>query len=401
MTLETGRSCCSVRMVVRPDNNTARAHIEPRDHASMSALAPAVTRGESGNNFGTLRIAFALLVIIGHAPELIDGNRERDFLVRMTGNAFSGDLAVDGFFLISGYLITKSARSSRSVTGYIGKRIARIYPGFIAAFIVSLLLFGTLSGGSISDVPVVKSAVKLFSLGLPVLPGSFAGLPHPDLNGSMWTISYEFRCYLLAIGIAFISTKARRPYFLAVITGFSVLYFYRDALPDIPHGSAIFGSSTATIRLTFIFLVGSAYYIWRDVISLTRRGAVLALTACTAFLFVPPLAEPAFAIFGGYLIFWYALATPANHLSRWIDRTDPTYGLYLYAWPIQNLIIQTIPDVTPLTLIAVTLPIVFCFALLSWHCVERPFLRPKGRPFPELLSNPDRYSSAPMHRPRL
>ncbi|MEE7502854.1 acyltransferase [Methylobacterium mesophilicum] len=340
----------------------------------MSIPTPRVERGDRGNNFGSLRIAFALLVIIGHAPELIDGDRGRDFLVRMTGSFFSGDLAVDGFFLISGYLITKSLQSSRSLKTYLSRRVARIYPGFIAAFIVSMLLFGSLAGGTLSDIPVVKSVTKLFILGLPVVPGAFAGLPHPDLNGSMWTISYEFRCYLFVIGIGALSTFAGRRYCLRIIVGIGVLYGLRHAMPDIPHGSPIFGSSSATIRLTFIFLVGSAFYIWRDVIRLTHRGALLALIACTGLLFVPRLAEPAFAIFGGYLIFWYALATPANHLSQWVDRTDPSYGLYLYAWPTQNLLIQKMPGITPLLLIIMTIPIAFCFGIASWHCIERRFV---------------------------
>ncbi|KZC03268.1 hypothetical protein AU375_00506 [Methylobacterium radiotolerans] len=356
----------------------------------MSTLAPRVERRARRNNFGSLRIALALLVIIGHAPELIDGDRARDFLVRITGSFFSGDLAVDGFFLISGYLITKSLQSSRSLKSYLSRRIARIYPGFIAAFIVSILLFGSLSGGSLSDIPAVKSVTKLFILGLPVVPGAFAGLPHPDLNGSMWTISYEFRCYVLAIGIGALSTLAGRRYCLAIIVGLGILYGFRHAVPDIPHGSPIFGSSSATIRLTFIFLIGSAFYLWRDVIRLTGRGALLALISCTGLLFVPPLAEPAFAIFGGYLIFWYALATPANRLSQWVDRTDPSYGLYLYAWPTQNLLIQKIPGITPLLLIVLTIPIAFCFGILSWHWIERHFVRRRNAGNPNFIcADPD------------
>ena len=253
--------------------------------------------------------------------------------------------------------------------------IARIYPGFIAAFIVSILLFGSLSGGSLSDIPAVKSVTKLFILGLPVVPGAFAGLPHPDLNGSMWTISYEFRCYVLAIGIGALSTLAGRRYCLAIIVGLGILYGFRHAVPDIPHGSPIFGSSSATIRLTFIFLIGSAFYLWRDVIPLTGRGALLALISCTGLLFVPPLAEPAFAIFGGYLIFWFALAVRPTALSRATAQVDPSYGLYLYAWPVQNLLVARIPGISPWAVAVLTLAAAIPLGLLSWYLIERPMLQ--------------------------
>jgi peptidoglycan/LPS O-acetylase OafA/YrhL len=97
------------------------------------------------NNFGLLRLIFAMCVLVSHSIELVDGNRSREPLTFIFGTLSLGELGVDGFFLVSGYLIAQSFENSASVLLYLGKRILRIYPAFVVAFVLSIVVVGPLS----------------------------------------------------------------------------------------------------------------------------------------------------------------------------------------------------------------------------------------------------------------
>lgn len=90
------------------------------------------------NNFNLLRFIFASLVIVSHAPELRDGNKTNEILTQIFGTITFGQLAVDSFFIISGFLIVKSWNDKPIFTSFLLNRILRIYPGFICFFSMRL-----------------------------------------------------------------------------------------------------------------------------------------------------------------------------------------------------------------------------------------------------------------------
>lgn len=330
---------------------------------------------QHSNNFGFLRLLFASLVIVSHSPELIDGNRSREVLTWAFGTISFGELAVDAFFIVSGYLILKSYEQSPTPT-YFKNRFLRIYPGYIVCYLTCFLVVGPLVGGDLreqSTFGLFKAAVSALLLMPPVLPGSAAGLPHPALNGSMWTIAYEFRCYLLVAVFGALGLYRQRRALFAVTIILLALY---PVFSKLGGGKldALVGRPDETARLLAMFCTGSVYYVYRNEIQYTFRKGAMAAAGLVVSLFEPTLAHIGVAVFGGYLIFWIALHVSSDRLARINNNDDISYGIYLYAWPFQTLVIFYHRDISPALLVVVTLICVSCVAFVSWRFVERPFL---------------------------
>lgn len=328
------------------------------------------------NNFGILRLAFATMVVLSHAPELIDGNRSRETLTRIFHTLSFGEAGVDGFFLISGFLITGSFMSSPGVLNYLTKRVARIYPAFLVATVVSIFVFAPLSGTLLWHLPAADwlHAIRAAVLLQPPTVPAFAGAHYPILNGAMWTIAYEFRCYLLVALLGLFGILRQREFVLAA-AAVALLMLAAKVPTPIPATEVLYGNPPETIRLTAAFLTGSVFFLYRDVIAYRRNYIVFASAVLLVSMFVPRLAEPVLCIFGGYLIFWLALEVRPSALSRFTTDHDISYGLYLYTWPIQSALVYFHPDIAPWLMFVVSLLLAATCGYLSWVLVEKKIQR--------------------------
>jgi peptidoglycan/LPS O-acetylase OafA/YrhL len=332
------------------------------------------SNSRQANNFGFLRLLFATLVILSHSPELVDGNQSREILTRLFGTVSFGVLAVDGFFLISGYLITQSLVNSRSYLEYLSKRVLRIYPGYIVAFAISLLI-GGMAGGSISSpFQVLRQVAHAFSLHTPRLDGAFIGIPYPTLNGPMWTVAYEFRCYLFVMLLGTLGVlRSRLAYLVMTIALLVGMFSQRGfALPHLLESAV--GSVQPGVRFCAIFCCGGIFFLFRDRISYTRKAAVIASAALLPAMFAHRFAEIALVTLGGYLLFWFAFEVKSSRLSRIGNGVDLSYGVYLYAWPIQSLLIWHYNHISPWLVFFITTMTAGVIAYASWTLIEQPFL---------------------------
>ena len=344
---------------------------------------PPAPAAQHANNFQFLRFLLAALVLVAHAYEML-GYYHPFGAWFGVGNQL-GAMAVNGFFLISGYLISASWIRRRSLGDYIGKRCWRIYPGFTVAFVLTLALTGPLAGFPAgpywSKIPLRQNLFALLTLSIPSGPENFGSGLAGQLNLSMWTIRYEFACYLAVVGLGAAGLFARRGRLLALTILAIGIYLAQLSLlpPDLDAGR-IFKHLGPVPRLLSFFLVGACYQLYP--VRFTRLGCLLAAAVWAVGHSLGPVADQAASLIGGgYFVFGLAFL-PSRFLRAWNRLPDVSYGLYLYGWPIQILLIRWFPAITPGALFGAALALGLAAGAASWYGVERQFLRTRRIPTP-------------------
>jgi peptidoglycan/LPS O-acetylase OafA/YrhL len=76
-------------------------------------------------------------------------------------------------------------------------------------------------------------------------------------------------------------------------------------------------------------------------------------------------------------LFYLAYRSPYLDLDNKVG--DCSYGIYIYAFPIQQLAAHVMPAGTPYYNMTVTTAVVVPLAMLSWMYIEKPSLGMKAR----------------------
>lgn len=338
-------------------------------------LATAMARGF--DNFGWLRLALAYAVVVSHAASVKTGQVNDEPLLALTGFTL-GEHAVNGFFAISGFLVTMSY-DRRGWRDYVVARALRILPGLLAAVLLVALVFGAaltmLPFRSYLADPALWRFISItltsFKSTLP-LPGVFEANPFRFPMGTVWTLKYEIFCYIgvLVAGLAGLM-RARR-----IVLGLLAVLIIAAVAREVfaPDGGK--GVETA-LRLPLIFLSGGAAWLWRDHIVLTRKGT-LGLFAFAILLSGTPLYKPVLYLATTSAMLVLALSPALT--NRLPDmKADLSYGVYLYGWPLQQALVALVPNVSGAELLLPSLVLTTAAAALSWYGVERPALALKRR----------------------
>ena len=357
-------------------------HLSARRELPVAARAdsPSIVPQTKQNNIGFIRLLAASMVIVSHSAELINGDRFSELLTRIFGTISFGELGVDIFFLVSGYLITKSYLTSGH-GNYLAKRINRIFPGYLAAYAISLFIVAPLAGVVLSSLnfdDYAKIFGRALSLQMPSLDGAFADQHYHFLNGPMWTISYEFRCYLFVMLLGAFGFFERRilPVGLTIILLILRLVVTNDVNPAssgfLILKNVITSDLVQLIRFTLIFSSGSLFFLFRDKIKYTGGAAFLCVLCLIVFMFSDKLAEPAICCFGAYALFYFAFEARRFNINR---DYDISYGVYLYAWPLAALILLHYPTITQGFLSLFTFGLAALAGVISWFALEKPALK--------------------------
>ncbi|HEY7049806.1 MAG TPA: acyltransferase [Jatrophihabitantaceae bacterium] len=323
------------------------------------------------NSLNFLRLAFALMVIVSHAWPI--GGYGDD--PRIAGEKL-GTWAVAGFFAISGYLIAHSRRHATMST-FLVRRVLRIYPGYLVCLVVVAFAFapvsaaigpGSLHWSSAFSYVTHDLLLKVHQEGI---RDTLTGVPYgPAWNGSLWTLIYEFLCYL-AIGLL-LSLAARWHHALVVAA-----FLATAALYTLEHHLGRDGTLALFAFLGAIFFAGSVLAVFAERVPLDWRIGVLAIgiAAASAELNAIPWLG---ALPIAYVCMWLGAVLPFHRIGR---VNDLSYGFYIYAFPVQQMIMVALGrhrlpvGVAAVLAVAGTLP----FAAASWFIVEKRALALKGR----------------------
>ena len=329
------------------------------------------------NNFDLLRLLLAFQVVVIH---LLVFNGASDSVWRQwVLNPTNGSpvaVAVQCFFVISGFLIYSSWLRCRTLREYASKRFRRIYPAYAAA-----VLLGAVASWSSYD----HSTPSFFSrelgryfLGQLIfmtnlqnsLPGVFSDHPYQYINGALWTLKVEVMFYCAVPLLAWLLARAR-PWIL-----FSVLYVLAEAfcawcLAQPTDSTAWRWSQQLPGQLAF-FVVGMAGWHYRDLLRRHAKAVIVVsvLVYAVAELFGLGFLRP--ASLGGIVLYF---ATCFRYLGNAGRYGDLSYGVYVYHFPILHLLFQFgllgmaswLGGVVALLAIAAA-------AWLSWFLIEKPFL---------------------------
>ncbi|HEX3671626.1 MAG TPA: acyltransferase [Candidatus Cybelea sp.] len=368
------------RLPLQDDGAAAGA---PRSHAPLAAPRRLGDFDFRHNGIGFLRFFFASLVVWSHAFTL--GGFGVDPLFALTkGAEDGGSVAVDCFFVLSGFLIARSFERTAHLGRYLWHRALRIFPGFwaclvVVAFGVAPILYaheraslaGFLSPPNSPWTYLGSNAMLVMNQYN--IAGLLANAPVPLLfNHSLWTLQYEFLCYLMVGALGTLVLATRRP---AIFLVPLVVCFALFAAASWHLGLEPVRTPVRAFELYTFFAVGICAYAFRDRVPLRGSFALLSvlLIACTittrAYVVVLPFAL-------SYLTLYVAMVLPVRDFDR---RCDLSYGIYIYAFPISQLLTALgAARVGFVGYFSAAYLISLWFAAASWFGIEKRFLALKN-----------------------
>ncbi|MBX3735666.1 MAG: acyltransferase [Candidatus Didemnitutus sp.] len=343
----------------------------------VSAPAPGLYREE--NAYDLLRLLLAATVIAGHSF-LFVGDRTSPFDAFFRYQKPIGQIAVLGFFGLSGFLVAASCDRTSGVWSFLLKRVRRIFPAFWVCLLATAFVAAPLIalGRSIPLASLWSEPADAFGY---VWRNAFLNIRQPSigsvvadqpaelalLNGSLWSLGPEFLCYL---GLAVVgATGLLRANRALLLVGLALLLCFRGVAAAGAAIPPLILFIAADIYLSFA--VGVTLYAWREHF-VPSRAVALGLGAALLFF----LRGGGFDLAGPIVV---ALAVVfAGAVARVRLPHDFSYGLYIYSFPVQQVLAAHYDGWSRLTFLAASLVISLGCAVASWFLIERRFLSARG-----------------------
>ena len=360
--------------------------------ASSPSLGERMTARGATSGFDYMRISLAVAVLAWHAIPVTQGRAVSDALLEGPLGPFVR-LLLPMFFALSGFLVTASLFRTGSLKVFLTFRALRIAPALAVEVALSALVLGPVfTTLALSDYFAAPEFHRYFLNALGVihfeLPGVFASHPERAVNGSLWTVPFELECYI-ALSVLALTTIARRGgWMLAATLAGGVVVAVFTALEAATGGGGLgaalagFGGEGAAFNfqnaedaaiklrriLVLCFLAGATVYLYRDRLPWNALAGGLAL-ALTLILLSSPWGYGFAPLPAAYATACIGLCDPPR--QKTLLSGDYSYGVYLYAFPIQQMVYAAAPGQSAFLNFACSLVAAAAFAAFSWHLIEK------------------------------
>lgn len=342
--------------------------------------------GYRKNNFDFLRLIFASFVIISHSYPL-SGVAECDLLCQLSDRQVGFSyIGVIGFFVISGYLVFQSLQRSENIIDYFWKRLLRLYPALFIVLLLTVILVPFVYEGNCSFfqnkslLTYLPNNLSLYKTQT-AIDGVFEKIPcKAIINGSLWTLPYEFTMYVLLSFLIIFGKKKMVMQIVLLLSFISLLIgniFFFEYLKQF-----VFILRADNLLDLGVFFIAGSLLAAVNIEKIHRKKAILILFSAIVITSI---------YFGFYnyskyftlpILFIILGLHPVPYLSSIGNKIgDLSYGIYIYGFPVQQTLMYFF-KLNHLSLMVFSLVISCMFAYVSWHFIEKKALKLKRiRPF--------------------
>jgi peptidoglycan/LPS O-acetylase OafA/YrhL len=341
-----------------------------------------------GPGFDFLRLFLATLVVFSHAFVVTGSSPESNQAMW-----FVTYFVLAMFFSLSGFLITGSALRLK-LSDFLTNRFLRIVPALGMDIVLSALVLGPLvtsyaTGDYFSNASFFKYFFNIVGFPHYVLPGVFTSHPWPQVNISLWTVPWEISCYVI-MSLLIYFTLLTRIFLIASIV--AAITLTGCVIVGLDHGFPVYYAVNPVVhyflgqtgsRLIICFLLGILFFQRKSAIPYSKKLFVACIIWCLALaVFVKAgsvmASCPIMNVFAAVPVAYIMVFVGVSKIPRIpvLHRGDYSYGIYLYGFPIQQMVFSMIPGAkSPVENFVASMPFIIGFAMLSWHGIEKPILR--------------------------
>ena len=309
---------------------------------------------ERNNIFDYIRIILSLFVIIAHCYTIFFGTGKVDFITEKILRTESlGGIAVIGFFILSGFMITQSLIHSKNIKHFVIKRLIRIFPSLIIMLFLVILLLGLLvyNGNKIRyfKSPIVweyfGDNINLFGNTKYSIAGIFINNPYPNvINGSIWTLKHEFMIYIILMIFSICHILKKRKVMMSITVILIFIYISQINLSPIlswANNIGVIAEIDQFIKLSMYFMIGSTIYLYKEKIKMNKKYFFLDCIILLTGIFLN-LAKYVLIFTIPYILMYLGTLKIKHNWSEKIG--DFSYELYIYAFPTQQLLVYYFKD---------------------------------------------------------